>query len=209
MARSSDAPFPLSLLRDRTFQAREIRRVAKISALYLVITTVLVGVFYHQVLGRLIEGMAPLLFVSEDAALAADAVPTLGSVLGRWLVAMLAVNFAVTAVLGAYIARRLGRPLLAIRRTLREVAGGNLDVRLRASDDREFGELAEELTEAMARVREHVAEAKGVIDGARGADAAGEATALRDARAALGWFRTDADGAGANDADASHDARTA
>lgn len=209
MARSSDAPFPLSLLRDRTFQAREIRRVAKISALYLVITTVLVGVFYHQVLGRLIEGMAPLLFVSEDAALAADAVPTLGSVLGRWLVAMLAVNLAVTAVLGAYIARRLGRPLLAIRRTLREVAGGNLDVRLRASDDREFGELAEELTEAMARVREHVAEAKGVIDGARGADAAGEATALRDARAALGWFRTDADGAGANDADAAHDARTA
>ena len=37
MARSSDSAFPLSLLRDRTFQAREIRRVVKLSALYLVV----------------------------------------------------------------------------------------------------------------------------------------------------------------------------
>ena len=60
MARSSDSFFPLALLRDRTFQAREIRRVMKLAGLYLVATTVLVGVFYHQMLGQLLEGMAPL-----------------------------------------------------------------------------------------------------------------------------------------------------
>ena len=195
MARSSDSPFPLSLVRDRTFQAREIRRVIKLSALYLVVTTALVGLFYHQMLGRLIDGMAPLLFVSEDAALATEAVPSLGEVLGRWLAAMLLVNVIVTAVLGVWITRRLGQPLLAIRRALGEIASGNLDVRLRASDDADFGELARELSEAVARVREHVAEAKGVAAGT-----GDEAAALRDCRAALDWFRTDRVADGANDA---------
>ena len=200
MARSSDSPFPLSIVRDRTFRAREIRRVAKVGALYLVVTTVLVGLFYHQVLGRLIDGMAPLLFVSEDAALATEAVPSLGEVLGRWLVAMLAVNVAITLALGAWITRRLGRPLLAIRRALREVASGNLDVRLRASDDDEFGELAEELSEAMARVRERVAEAKDALAAAE--DTGSAAEAVGEARAVLSWLRTDAEEPGANDDDA-------
>ena len=209
MARSSDSPFPLSLLRDRTFQAREIRRVAKLSALYLVVTTILVGLFYHQMLGRLIDGMAPLLFVSEDAALATEAVPGLGEVLGRWLVAMMIVNVVVTAALGVWITRRLGQPLMAIKRALREVAGGNLAVRLRASDDEDFGELAAELAEAMARVREHVADAKGIVE-APGRD---EGEALAEARAALEWFRTEPAVDGANDAaldaPADNDARRA
>ena len=204
MARSSDAPFPLSLLRDRTFQAREIRRVVKLSAFYLVATTILVGLFYHQMLGRLIDGMAPLLFVSEDAALATEAVPGLGEVLGRWLAAMLVVNAVVTAALGVWITRRLGHPLMAIKRALREVAAGNLAVRLRASDDAEFGELAAELAEAMARVREHVAEAKDVVAGAQasGDGTAAGTAALADCRAALEWFRTEPAAAGANDPDA-------
>ena len=63
MARSSDSNILLSLFRDKTFQAHEIRRVISLSVIYLVVTTALVGVFYHQMLGRLLEGMAPLLFV--------------------------------------------------------------------------------------------------------------------------------------------------
>ena len=203
MARSSDAVFPLALLRDRTFRAREIRRVAKVGAIYLVVTTVLVGLFYHQVLGRLIDGMAPLLFVSEDAALVNEAVPTMGEVLGRWLLAMLAVNLVVTAALGVWITRRLGRPLLAIKRVLREMAGGNLDVRLRASDDDEFGELAEELSEAVARVRERVAGAQAAATGADPVEA------LAGTRAALEWFRTEGGVEGANDAGTAPDGEEA
>lgn len=189
MTRSSDSIFPLALLRDRTFQAREIRRVMKLSAIYLAVTTVLVGVFYHQVLGNLLEGMAPLLFVSEDMALAAEAVPTLSSVLGKWLIAMLAVNVVITVALGVYITRKLGQPLLAIKRSLREIGAGNLDVRLRSSDDNEFGELVDELAAAMASVREHVRAAKsGLADG--------DDKSLADCRAALDWFSLDS----ANDA---------
>ena len=78
MARSSDSNFILAILRDKSFQAREIRRVVMLTFLYLAITTVLVGVFYHQMLGRLLDGMAPLLFVSEDMALANEALSLLG-----------------------------------------------------------------------------------------------------------------------------------
>ena len=44
MARSSDSIFPLSILKDKTFQAREIRRVLALATVYLVVTTVLMGV---------------------------------------------------------------------------------------------------------------------------------------------------------------------
>ena len=160
MARSSDSNFLFSLLRDKTFQAREIRRVIMLSVLYLGITTVLVGVFYHHMLGRLVEGMAPLLFVSEDIAMANEAMPAMSDVLGNWMLAMLGVNVLITFALGVFITRKLGHPILAIKRALREIGNGNLDVRLRSSDNNEFGEIAAELTTAMHTVREQISVAK-------------------------------------------------
>jgi len=202
MARSSDLVFPLALLRDRTFQAREIRRVMKLAGLYLVATTILVGVFYHQMLGQLLEGMAPLLFVSEDMALAAEAVPSLSAVLGKWLIAMLALNVMITVSLGIYILRKLGAPLMAIKRSLREIGTGNLDVRLRATDDAEFGELVDELAGAMVSVRRHVSAARA------GLDRPGDPQAsIDDCRAALAWFTLDS--ANDPDADAGADHRAA
>lgn len=202
MARSSDSVFPISLLRDRTFQAREIRRVMKLSLVYLAATTVLVGLFYHQMLGRLLDGMAPLLFVSEDMALATEAVPSLGAVLGNWLLAMIAVNVVITVALGIYITRKLGQPLLAIKRSLREIAGGNLDVQLRASDDREFGELTNELALALHSIRTRIAEAK------QGLDGASPEQSITDCRAALDWFQasTASNDATPDDGDAHSDA---
>ena len=199
MARSSDLPFPFSILQDRTFQAREIRRVIGLAMLYLAITTVLVGVFYARLLESLLEGVAPLLFVSEDARLAADAVPALGEVLGRWLLAMIAVNVVVTLGLGMFITRRLGAPILAIKRTLREIGAGNLDVRLRASDSADFGEIADELSVAMQAVRARVAAAKSGIEQVSAApatdDPAARERALGECRTALDWFQVDGDAA--------------
>ncbi|MFT5046959.1 MAG: hypothetical protein ACI8UP_003941, partial [Porticoccaceae bacterium] len=44
MARSSDFGFLGSIFRDKTFQAREIRRVLLLTCVYLGVTTVLVGI---------------------------------------------------------------------------------------------------------------------------------------------------------------------
>lgn len=164
MARSSDSIFPLSILKDKTFQAREIRRVLALATLYLVVTTIMMGVVYHQMIGSLIEGVAPLFFVSEDMQLVNEAVPSLAAVLAKWVIAMLAVNFVVTVCLGVFITRKLGHPLLAIKRTLREIGDGNLDVRLRAEDKNEFGEISSELATAMQSIREQIAAAKQEID---------------------------------------------
>ena len=143
MARSSDSNFLLALFRDKTFQAREIRRVILLASIYLVITTVLVGIFYHMILGKLIEGAAPLFFVSEDMELFNESLPGLTAVIGRWIVAMLIINVLVTVGIGTYIVRKLGHPILAIKRALREIGEGDLNVRLRESDNNEFGEIAD------------------------------------------------------------------
>lgn len=164
MARSSDSIFPISILKDKTFQAGEIRRVLLLATLYLVITTVLMGLFYHQMLSSLVEGVAPLFFVSEDMALVNEAVPSLTAVLGKWMLSMMLINLFVTAALGIYITRKLGHPLLAIKRTLREIGDGNLHVQLRSSDNREFGEISSELTAAMRSVREQITAAKQQIN---------------------------------------------
>ena len=156
MTRSSDSNFLFALLRDKTFQAREIRRVIMLSLLYLAITTALIGVFYHQILNRLLEGTAPLLFVSEDIALVDEAMPAMGAVLGQWMLIMVGVNVLITCALAVFITRKLGHPILAIKRALREIGNGNLDVRLRSTDNTEFGEIATELTIAMHTVKSQI-----------------------------------------------------
>ncbi len=197
MSRSSDSFFLLAILRDKSFQAREIRRVMKLSTLYLVITTILLGVFYQQILGQLVEGVSPLFFVSEDMQLVNEAVPAVASLLGKWIAIMLVVNLFVTAALGVYITRKLGHPLMAIKRTLREIGAGNLDVRLRASDSKEFGEIASELTTAMRSVREQISAAKVEINQADQLTNQPETRsedidkALRNCKLALDYFQVD------------------
>lgn len=189
MARSSDSNFLVAIFSDKTFQAREIRRVIKLSLIYLLVTTALLGLFYNHMLGELTSGNSPLLFASEDMNLVNEAVPPLGTVLLRWLIAMMVVNVILTISLGMYITRKLGHPLMAIRRALREVAAGNLDVRLRETDDSEFGELSAELQHALTVVRNQVAEAKASISESDG-DAE---SAIKNAQNALNYFQVDSD----------------
>ena len=191
MARSSDSFFLLSILKDKTFQAREIRRVMALSAIYLVITSVLLGVFYHQILNGLVAGQAPLLFASEDMRLIAESVPDVTTLLSKWILAMLVVNVLLTATLAIYITRKLGHPLLAIKRTLREIGEGNLDVRLRESDKGEFGEIADELTNAVSSIREQISAAKSEIAQVEDDKDNSTDNALRNAKMALDYFQVD------------------
>lgn len=160
MARSSDAVFPLSLVRDKTFQMRQIRRVLLLTLFFIVQSTLILGVFYHYILGELVAGTAPLMFASEDLQLINEAVPSTQEVMSRWLIIMLVINAAITCVIGVYIMRKLGNPLLAIRRALQELGEGNLDVRLRSGDSSEFAELAEALNKALEQIQGKVDEAR-------------------------------------------------
>jgi len=160
MARSSDLSFFMSILKDKTFQAREIRRVIYLAAIYLVITTIMLGIFYHMLLGKLVAGNTPLFFVSEDMQRFNELMPGLASVLGRWIIVMMIVNVIITACVGVYITRKLGHPILAIKRALRDIGNGDLNVRLRETDDREFSDISIALNNAMAQIRMHILTAK-------------------------------------------------
>ncbi|NND90388.1 MAG: methyl-accepting chemotaxis protein [Granulosicoccus sp.] len=160
MARSSDARFPMSLVRDKTFQMRQIRRVLLLTLFFIVQSTLILGVFYHTFLGNLVAGNAPLFFASEDMAALDEAIPDMGSVLGHWLLVMLLINGLVTTGIAVYILRRLGNPILAIRRALNEIGDGNLDVRLRSNDAQEFSELCEALNRALEQVQGKINQAR-------------------------------------------------
>lgn len=160
MARSSDAVFPLSLVRDKTFQMRQIRRVLLLTLFFIAQSTLILGVFYHYILGELVAGTAPLMFASEDLQLINESVPSTKEVMSRWLIIMLVINAAITCIIGVYIMRKLGNPILAIRRALQELGEGNLDVRLRAGDSSEFAELTQALNKALEQIQSKIDDAR-------------------------------------------------
>lgn len=160
MARSSDAVFPLSLVKDKAFQMRQIRRVLWLTLFFVVQSTIVLGLFYHYLLGEMVAGTAPLLFASEDLAMLTESVPSTKEVMMRWIFIMLGINALVTVAVGVYIMRKLGNPLLAIRRALNELGDGNLRVRLRSGDSQEFSELSEALNRALEQIHEKIEEAR-------------------------------------------------
>ncbi|HBR96241.1 MAG TPA: hypothetical protein DD979_02540 [Gammaproteobacteria bacterium] len=193
MARSSDSFFLLALLKDKTFQAREVKRLIYISALYLVITTALLGVFYHQLLGQLVAGQAPMLFVAEDVALINEQIPAMGGVLGRWIGVMLVVNVLVTTIIGVYILRKLGQPILALKRALRDIGDGKLDTRLRETDNKEFAEITDAFNRAQQQIHHQIAEAKRSLKDLQDQpepDAQQLAAALQNCANSLDYFTT-------------------
>lgn len=164
MARSSDAVFPLSLLRDKAFEMRQIRRVLFLSLFFVIQSTLVLGVFYHVFLGNLVAGNAPVFFVSEDISSVSDAIPAMGTVLKKWMLVMMLINAIVTTAIAVYVLRRMGSPLLAMRRVLNEMGEGNLNTRLRENDSQEFAEISEAFNHAIAQVNNRIRKAQDLTD---------------------------------------------
>lgn len=160
MARSSDSFFLIAVFRDQTFQMRQIRRVMLLAGVFVLLSTLVLGAFYHYILGELVAGTSPMLFASEEMQRLNSQIPGLTSVLGRWIIVMLVVNVLLTVVVAIYIMRQLGSPLLAIRRVLNEIADGNLAVQLRRNDTEEFGEIVDALNGAVACIQEKIGDAQ-------------------------------------------------
>lgn len=160
MARSSDASFPMSLFRDKAFQFKQIKRVLWLTLFFIAQSTLVLGVFYYFLLGDIVDGTAPLLFTSEDMAMLNEQIPSVSSVVGKWLVVMLLINAVVTTAIAVYVMRKLGNPILAMHRALNEIGNGNLSVRLRADDSKEFTELYEAMNRATASIQTHIEDAQ-------------------------------------------------
>lgn len=194
MARSSDAGFPLSLIRDKAFELTQIRRVLLFTVFFIAQSTLVLGVFYHAFLGRVVAGNAPMLFASEDLGSLADAVPPMSTVLSQWLIVMLLVNAVVSTAVAIYIVRKLANPQLAIKRVLNEIGDGNLEARLRVGDSREFGELSEALNRALEQVHLKISQARELTrvietpDDQPAPDEAAVRTAMSRCRDVLSYF---------------------
>lgn len=190
MARASDHNFLLALFRDQTFQAREIRRVLLFTTLYVALTTVLLGVFYHYMLGSMVAGVSPLMFVSEDMQSMDDDVPRMGVMLGKWLLLMLLVNLVVTLGAGIYIVRKLGAPIMALRRVIREIGEGNFAVRVRKDKDSEFSEVFNTLADSTAKLRTQIDQAREQLN-ADTDDVAALKKSIQQGQEALEYFKTE------------------
>lgn len=196
MARASDSFFLLAIFRDQTFQMRQVRRVMFLAGLFVLQSTLILGVFYHYLLGEMVAGTGPMLFASDELQRLNSQIPGLTTVLGRWIIIMLLVNVLLTAGVAYYIMRKMGSPLLAIKRVLNEMADGNLDVRLRSADSDEFEEIVVALNAAVAAMQEKIGEAQQTVNAVdldsslAAADTLRVQQALSDCKQTLGYFET-------------------
>jgi len=197
MARSSDAIFPLSLFKDKSFQLKQVRRVMWIMLFFVVQTTLLLGIFYHNILGEIVSGTAPLIFASEEMKTLAERVPSAGAVMGKWMIWMLVLNAVITVAIGIYIIRKLGNPMLAMRRALNDIGDGNLDVRLRTGDANDFSELSAALNGALEQIQVKINSAReetrilDELEQQPAPDPAELQRALLNCRMALNYFDND------------------
>ena len=190
MARASDHNFLLALFRDKTFQAREIRRVLLFTTLYVALTTILLGFFYHYMLGSMVAGVSPLMFVSEDMQQIADGMPGMGSMLGKWLLLMLVINLVVTLGAGIYIVRKLGAPIMALRRVIGEIGEGNFAVKVRKDKDSEFSEVFNTLADSTAKLRTQMDQARDLL-ASEPDDPEELKRVIEQSRTALAYFKTE------------------
>ena len=99
-------------------------------------------------------------------------------------------------MISMYIIRKLGQPLLAVKRALREIGEGNLDVRLRADDDKEFADVSAALQSAVVSINRQIADAKGQMQTLQelqqqpAASAEDFSESLNNCRDALDYFNT-------------------
>lgn len=204
MARSSDSFFLFAVFKDKTFQMRQIRRVALLSALFVVQSTIVLGFLYHYMLGEIVAGTSPMLFASDEMARLNEQVPGLSSVLGRWIVVMLVINLILTALVGYYITRKLGAPLLAMKRVLTDIGNGKLDVRLREGDSDEFSDISDALNLAIATMQDKIGDAQREVsvidkrDDQPQTDDKKIRQALSNCRVALQYFETGKNGEAAS-----------
>jgi len=190
MARSSDFNFFKALIRDRVFQTTEIRRVLLFTTLYVAFTTILLGAFYHYMLGSMVAGVSPLMFVAEDMNSIDENMPDMGAMLGKWLLVMLLINLVITLVAGVYIVRKLGGPIMALRRVIGEIGDGNFAVRVRKGrDDSEFNEVFNTLADASLKLRTEMDNAREKLD-VDSDDPAVLKQAIKEGREALEYFNT-------------------
>ena len=84
-----------------------------------------------------------------------------------------------------------------MKRALREIGDGKLNVRMRTTDDEEFGEITQALASAVSSINRHVAAAKGEmaqIETLRQQPAVNQQeldTSLTNCKIALDYFVTD------------------
>lgn len=164
---------------------------------FIVQSTLVLGVFYYFLLGDLVAGTAPLLFTSEDMAMLNEQIPSVSTVMSQWLVVMLAINAVVTGAIAVYVMRKLGNPILALHRALNEMGDGNLNVRLRSRDSKDFGELTEAMNRATASIQKQIEAAKqqtkvlDELESQPDPDAQEIRKALENCRNVLSFFRED------------------
>ncbi len=138
----------------------------------------------------MVQGVSPLMFVSEDMQSVDENVPRMSAMLGKWLLLMLVINLVVTLAAGVYIVRKLGAPIMALKRVIREIGEGNFAVKVRKDKDSEFSEVFDTLADSTAKLRAQMDEVSSPLQ-TESEDAAELAQAIRESRKALEYFNTE------------------
>ncbi len=138
---------------EKSFHFRQIRRLLTITILIVIVSTTLLGVFYHSIIDHFISGDLPVYFMPEEMAAISAGLPGLQETMLKWGTIIMLTNISLTLILGIYITHKLGSPLCRFKLAAKDIADGQLYTHVEIPRSDEFKDLADELNNAIARVQ--------------------------------------------------------
>lgn len=176
---------------DPEFQYGVIRKIAFLSILFIIMALSFLTVVNYLYGDLQFELVQPDPFAEAGTLDTLDTQRTLLDLLWPVLAACLGVTLVVTFVFGVLFSHRMAGPIFRIRRTILEMADGNLKglVFLRKKDD--FKALAEALNALKKSLWQNIGELRQILETLETGDTSRQAATLESFRRVLDRFRTE------------------
>ena len=138
---------------ERGFQTRQIMRLLGLSFITLIVSTIALLLFYNQIIDSLMKSDLPFYLMPEESEELASQLPGLRNTLFTWMTIMSGINLFLVVIIGVFITKKLGGPLYRFKQIMKQIANGDLTVEVELRKGDEFQDLAEDISEAVARVQ--------------------------------------------------------
>ncbi len=150
-------------LSKKGMQGRLVFKFVAMVMLGIVLSITVTSVLYFKLSNVEFEGDVPFYYIPEGAAQEAVEVPTAFDVLLPGLLICGAIMIFLTLLIGLFISHRIGGPITSLQRSIREMGRGDLLTPIRVRKGDEFQDLAEDLMEMVAGIKEPIRKAQEAV----------------------------------------------
>lgn len=138
---------------EKSFHARQLRRLFFLTVLVLLVYTIIFGVFYSYIVDKLLSSQIANDLLPEELMELSSIIPGVRETLIWSIIVIMLLNIVMTLIVGVIITHKLASPLYHFKMAAKKMGEGRLDVSIHLNRGDEFKDLAKDLNSAIARIQ--------------------------------------------------------